>query len=101
MTVDPMIEIHNPIYGMRDQRSERGRVDFPTPKDGDVLNVVFIDNEKPNTTHMLKLVEKGLRSRFKVESLHLFKGGAAHPAPEEIIRQAAEVAHIAVMATAD
>jgi len=93
------IEILNPTFGKRDERLSRGRVAFPKPGDGP-LRLAFIDNEKPNTTGLLALVADGLAARYSVEIDHLMKGGAAHPAPPEIIGRAAQ-ADLAVLATAD
>jgi hypothetical protein len=93
------IEILNPTYGKRDERAARGRVPFPEPGN-DPLRVAFIDNEKPNTTELLGLVADGMRARYAVEVDHLMKGGAAHPAPADILGRAAQ-ADLAVLATAD
>jgi hypothetical protein len=95
------IEILNPTFGRRDDRQTRGSVPFPRLSSGDAVRVAFIDNEKPNTTDLLEKVAAGLAERFTVESVHLLKGGAAHPAPAEVLTRAADVADLAVLATAD
>jgi hypothetical protein len=93
------IEILNPTFGRPDGRVTRGRVAFPKPTDRP-LKVAFIDNEKPNTTRLLELVADGLRSRYPIDVEHLMKGGAAHPAPADIIDKASH-ADLVVLATAD
>lgn len=98
---DQTIDIHNPAFGRAANDAPRARVPFPPVADGDRLRVVFIDNEKPNTTRLLELVAQGLTRRYEVEVRRLLKGGAAHPAPEHIISDAAQSADLAVLATAD
>ena len=97
---ESLIEIHNPIFGRPATDSSRRAIPFPERDEGDTLRIAFIDNEKPNTSYMLGLVEEGLSSRYRVQAQHLLKGGAAHPAPREII-QAAAGADLVLLSTAD
>ena len=98
MTAD--VEIRNPAYA-RVPGQELRKAPFPHLAQGSRVKVGFLNNQKPNTEELLALVEKGLRSRYQVESRKFFKADAAHGAPPEVIEEMSRYADVAVLATAD
>lgn len=96
-----MVEIHTPAYARPSTDGTRRRVPFPALAPGDRLRIAFVDNEKPNTTEMLRLVERRLGAIYRVEAQRFTKGGAGLPAPRAVIDEAARGADLAIHATSD
>jgi hypothetical protein len=94
-------EIHNPAYAKRSTADAVAQLPPPRRNRGDALRISFVDNEKPNTTRLLELVAADLAKDYAIQSRRYTKGGAGLPAPDEVIREAATDADLAILATCD
>jgi hypothetical protein len=96
-----MLRIHDPSHAPASGDGAAARVAFPRVAPGERVRVAFLDNEKPNTTPLLALVEAGLARRYELEPWRVLKGGAGFPAPAEMLEAIAARADVAILATAD
>ena len=99
---DAMVEIHNPSHAKSANSDTLQRVPFPRLQPGDRVRLAFLDNEKPNGTELLDIVQRELGEVYSIEVHRVLKGGGGgFPAPSEMIEEVARAADIAILATCD
>ena len=94
------IEVWNPS-GTTAEHAAGAELAFPRRARGAALRVAFLDNVKPNTADLYRMVESGLAERYAVTATFHAKELGAQPAAPEILAAIAGEAEVAIVGTAD